>query len=202
MIQYYELFYRSGEREDIVSQCVPSPHHSRESLKTTADTFADLFDLEKRRLYAYIYAFVLDKAAADDIFQETSVILWKEFDSFEQGTSFRKWSNAIVFNCVRTYRRQQKRLVSGVSDELLEQLSVVTSHQDNTDQKWSMLQRCVSQLSTTAHQLYYGFYIDNLSAQAIAKKTGRSIFGIRKSIHLLRRKLFDCVDRQKVEHET
>jgi len=202
VIQYYELFYRSGEREDIVSQCVPSPHHSRESLKTTADTFADLFDLEKRRLYAYIYAFVLDKAAADDIFQETSVILWKEFDSFEQGTSFRKWSNAIVFNCVRTYRRQQKRLVSGVSDELLEQLSVVTSHQDNTDQKWSMLQHCVSQLSTTAHQLYYGFYIDNLSAQAIAKKTGRSIFGIRKSIHLLRRKLFDCVDRQKVEHET
>lgn len=184
-----------------MSQCVPSPRHSRGSLNTNADTFAALFDLEKRRLYAYIYAFVLDKAAADDIFQETSVILWKEFDSFEQGTSFRKWSNAIVFNCVRTYRRQQKRLVSGLSDELLEQLIAVTYQHSNTEQKWHMLQRCVSLLSDSAHQLYYGFFIENLSAQALADKTGRSIFGIRKSIHLLRRKLFDCVDRERAEHD-
>ena len=183
-------------------QNVPSPQSSRGSLDTTSDLFSAMFESEKQRLYAYIYAFVLDKAAADDIFQETSVILWKEFATFEQGTSFRKWSNTIVFNCVRTYRRQHKKLVSGLSDELLEQLSAVASHQDNTDQKWSMLQHCVSHLSTSAHQLYYGFYIENLSAQALADKTGRSIFGIRKSIHLLRRKLFDCVDKQKVEHDT
>ena len=107
-----------------------------------------------------------------------------------------------MFNCVRTYRRQQTKLVSGLSDELLEQLSAVASHQDNTDQKWGMLQHCVSHLSASAHQLYYGFFIENLSAQALADKTGRSIFGIRKSIHLLRRKLFDCVDKQKVEHDT
>ena len=51
-------------------------------------------------LFLYKGAFVLDKAAADDIFQETSVILWKEFETFEQGTSFRKWSNTIVFNWI------------------------------------------------------------------------------------------------------
>ena len=185
----------------MVSQSMPSIHSNRGCLNTTSDTFAALFEEEKRRLYAYIYAFVLDKAAADDVFQETSVILWKEFDTFEQGTSFRKWSNAIVFNCVRTYRRQQKKLVSGLSDELLEQLITVSVHKENTEQKWRMLQQCVSQLSASAHQLYYGFFIENLSAQALADKTGRSIFGIRKSIHLLRRKLFDCVDKVRAEHD-
>ena len=185
-----------------MSQNMPSPQGNRGSLEPTSNLFSAMFESEKKRLYAYIYAFVLDKAAADDIFQETSVILWKEFETFERGTSFRKWSNTIVFNCVRTYRRQQKKLVSGLSDELLEQLSAVAAHHENTDQRWSMLQHCVSHLTTSAHQLYYGFYIENLSAQALADKTGRSIFGIRKSIHLLRRKLFDCVDKQKVEHDT
>ncbi|WP_235207762.1 MULTISPECIES: sigma-70 family RNA polymerase sigma factor [unclassified Alteromonas] len=185
----------------MVSQSMPSPHSNHGSLKQASDAFATLFESEKQRLYSYIYAFVLDKAAADDIFQETSVILWKEFETFEQGTSFRKWSNTIVFNCVRTYRRQQKKLVLGLSDELFEQLISSSSHQENSDEKWRILQHCVSHLSDSAYQLYFGFYIENLSAQALADKTGRSIFGIRKSIHLLRRTLFDCVDKEKAEYD-
>ncbi|WP_342804423.1 sigma-70 family RNA polymerase sigma factor [Alteromonas sp. M12] len=173
------------------------PKKSSSHLHNTSSSFLELFEAERKRIYAYIYALVLNKAAADDIFQETSTILWQEFDKFEIGSSFSKWANAIVFNCVRTYRRQNKKFVVGISDELFDQL--IENVESNTleESKWHMLQKCISQLTGSAHQIFYGFYVENMSAQAIADKTGRSIYGIRKTIHLLRKKLFDCVDQNK-----
>ncbi|WP_242635086.1 hypothetical protein [Alteromonas sp. KUL42] len=47
---------------------MPTPQVNRGSLHTTSDLFSAMFESEKQRLYAYIYAFVLDKAAADDSF--------------------------------------------------------------------------------------------------------------------------------------
>lgn len=166
-------------------------------LQQNSEQFLTLFEPERRRIYAYIYAFVMDKAAADDIFQETSTILWREFEHFELGTSFTKWSNAIVFNCVRTYRRNRKKLVTGFSDELIEELVENTSYDDTYEKKWRVLQQCQSQLADSAQQIYHGFYIRNESAQSIADKTGRSIYAVRKSIHKIRKKLFDCVDSKK-----
>ena len=71
--------------------------------------FSQLFEADKNRLYAYIYAYVLDGSAADDIFQETSMTLWREFNKFELGTNFSKWANGIAFNRIRVFRRNNKK---------------------------------------------------------------------------------------------
>ncbi|WP_016957754.1 sigma-70 family RNA polymerase sigma factor [Catenovulum agarivorans] len=167
-------------------------------LVDTSAQFLALFEAERKRIYAYIYAFVGDKAAADDIFQETSTILWREFDKFTLGTSFTKWSNAIVFNCVRTFRRNNKSLV-GLSDEVLNELVANADYSQSSEQRWNALQSCRAQLPESDQRLYQDFYVENQNAQEIAGNTGRSIFGVRKSIHRLRKKLFDCVDRKKRE---
>lgn len=177
---------------------------SSQSLSKGAEdsaVFVELYEADKDRLYAYIYAFVLDHAAADDIFQETSLTLWREFERFELGTSFAKWANGVAFNRIRNVMRVNKKYLFDVDDSLLEEFyqnRTVDGIQaaENID-KWWHLQDCTSLLPAPLKNIYRSFYIDNLKAKEIAEQTGRSIHGVRKSIHKLRKLLFDCIESKQ-----
>jgi RNA polymerase sigma-70 factor (ECF subfamily) len=172
--------------------------NNNSELKSRSEVFVELFEADRKRLYAYIYAYMMNKAATDDIFQETSMALWHDFEKFEVGTNFSKWANGVAFNRIRVFRRNHKKLTLGLSDELIESMTDNIS-QDETymdSSRWQHLQACRTLLTNTDHKLYEDFYIQNLKAQTIAQQTGRSIFAIRKSIHKLRKKLFDCIDKK------
>lgn len=168
-----------------------------------SELFVTLFETDKNRLYAYIYAYVLDYAAADDIFQETSMTLWREFKRFEQGSSFSKWANGIAFNRIRTYRHNRNKYKLGVEDDIMQELADVISETDSTESSstWLHLKDCSSNLSAPLKKIYNAFYIEELKAKEIADHSGRSIYAIRKAIHKLRKVLFDCVE-QKVKEDS
>lgn len=50
--------------------------------------FVQLFSRDSWRLYRYILSAVLNHSDAEDILQNTSVVLWNKFDSFEPGSNF------------------------------------------------------------------------------------------------------------------
>ncbi len=171
---------------------------SKSTTLANSTVFVELYEADKNRLYAYIYAFVLDHAAADDIFQETSMTLWREFDRFEIGTQFTKWANGIAFNRIRNFIRTDKKYLLDLDDALLEafyQNRAEAAEQANakTD-KWWHLQHCTTLLSQPLATIYRAFYIDNYKAKEIAEQTGRSVHGVRKSVHKLRKSLFDCIE--------
>lgn len=167
---------------------------------STCNLFIDLFEADKNRLYAYIYAYMLDYAATDDIFQETSMTLWRDFSQFEQGSHFSKWANGIAFNRIRTYRQNRKKYKLGLKDDIVQELadtiSVSETSPTTRSSKWWHLQDCSSKLSAPLKKIYNAFYIEDLKAQEIADNSDRSIYAIRKSIHKLRKVLFDCVEHK------
>lgn len=164
--------------------------------------FRKLFEPDKNRLYSFIYAFVSNHSIADDIFQETSLTLWQEFEKFESGSNFSKWANVIAFNRVRHHRQAQKKYVLGLSEDFAEEFSnniaIMESQAVSQEKKWRHLEHCHALLSEPLKEIYQNFYVDNLTANNIAQSTNRSIHAIRKSVYKLRTKLFDCVDK-KVE---
>jgi RNA polymerase sigma-70 factor (ECF subfamily) len=165
-------------------------------VQKSPELFTNLFEADRKRLYAYIFAFVTNAAAADDIFQETSMVLWREFEKFTPGTNFSKWANGIAFNRIREYRRANKKKMIGLSEEVLEALVEVQNQEQEKEKKWQVLQICRAALPDHIQNLYEDFYVKNLKAQEIAEQSGRSIFAIRKSIHKLRKVLFDCVEQK------
>lgn len=168
---------------------------------TLSDSFISLFEADRRRIYAYIYAFVMDTDAADEIFQETSVLLWRDFENFEANSNFSKWANGIVFNRVRSYRRKEKKHTLCLSDEVIGELADKISPSDSSEKRWQALQSCRQQLTPILQQLYTDFYVNNATATEIAKTTERSVFAIRKSVQKLRKTLFDCIDRKQREDQ-
>ncbi|MCX6605442.1 MAG: hypothetical protein NTV52_17860 [Acidobacteria bacterium] len=43
---------------------------------------------------------------AEDVLQDTFLIAWRKFPSFELGTNFRAWLFRILFHCARHHRRR------------------------------------------------------------------------------------------------
>ena len=74
-------------------------------------------------LYAFIFRLVPSMADADDILQETNLVLWSKQAEFTPGTDFRAWAFRIARFQVMAHRRRQSldRLIFG--DELVERLA-------------------------------------------------------------------------------
>lgn len=166
-----------------------------------AEKFTELFEADKKRLYSFIHSYIFSSSAADDVFQETCLTLWKEFENFELGTNFSLWANAIAYRRAKNYQRSQKKYSLGFSDSFFEEFQEFQDSQIELeaesryqDQKLVFLEQCRSLLSTPLQQVYQNFYIQNKTANEIATDSGRSVYAIRKVVHKIRKKLFDCID--------
>ncbi len=80
--------------------------------------FASRLARHQTQLFGYIYSLVRDLDDADDLFQQTSLVLWDKFDQFDPSRSFVGWACGVarfeVLNFLRT--RSRNRLY--FSDEL------------------------------------------------------------------------------------
>lgn len=55
------------------------------------EEFVQLFSRSQRRLFLHILAQVSNPADAEEILQDTNVVIWSKFEQFQQGTNFIAW---------------------------------------------------------------------------------------------------------------
>lgn len=73
------------------------------------DAFAKLFAEHQRAIYALIRAFCRRPQDADDIFQETFVVVWRKREEFQPGTNFLAWAASIARYEALAYAKRQSR---------------------------------------------------------------------------------------------
>src|SRR6186997_1615582 len=74
----------------------------------------------QQRIYSYIFTLVPRRADADDLLQETSLVICEKFDEFEEGTDFVAWACQIAYWRVRYSRQKFARGKVLFSQELLD----------------------------------------------------------------------------------
>ena len=82
-------------------------------------SFVALFVKNQRRIYGYILTVVPDCNEADDLFQQTSLVLWEKADEFRPDGDFVRWACGIAFNVVRNWRVKKRRDRHCFSDEMM-----------------------------------------------------------------------------------
>jgi RNA polymerase sigma factor (sigma-70 family) len=60
----------------------------------------------QKRIYTFILALVPNHQDADDLFQETVLLMWSKFDSFTPGTSFVAWGCTIARYQILSVRKR------------------------------------------------------------------------------------------------
>lgn len=160
--------------------------------------FLNLYTEHRGGLFGHILALVGERELAQDVLQDASLLLWREFDKFTPGTSFGAWARAVALNCVRAARRT--RAVAVLNDELMQQIADDRSRmEDRLDQRWRQLQDCIGKLRDDDAALVNEYYVADATADVVANRRGLTVHAIRKSIKRIRRLLFDCVERTRAE---
>ena len=57
----------------------------------TTPEFIALLTSNQSRLYAYVLSLVGDRQQAQDVMQETNIVLWRKASQFTLGTNFGAW---------------------------------------------------------------------------------------------------------------
>jgi RNA polymerase sigma-70 factor (ECF subfamily) len=157
---------------------------------------ADLGRIQTQ-LFSYIYSLVRNLDDADDLFQQTCLVLWDRYHQFERGRSFLNWACGVaryeVLNFLRT--RSRRRLY--FSDEL--NLLLIEAHEslenDPFEDRRGALEHCMKKLRVQDADLLAACYGASTRVPDVASAWGRSTHSIHNSLRRIRRTLFECVQR-------
>jgi RNA polymerase sigma-70 factor (ECF subfamily) len=152
-------------------------------------------------LFAFIFSFVRDFHAAEDIFQETCVIIWSKADVFEPGTNFLAWARAIAIREIRAGWKKKKRAVPALTPETIETLSEVWSERfadeeeerESYEERRRVLYECIGLLKGRSRDALVGFYEKGMACADIARRHKTSLAAIHMLLKRVREKLFECV---------
>lgn len=165
--------------------------------------FVSLFVRNQRRIYGYILTVVPDFNDADDIFQQTSMVLWEKAAEFRAGSDFVRWACGIAFNVVRNHRVKQRRDRHFFSDEMLNRIAEVRAEKsDWLDAMLTALGGCMDGLVQADHELLTACYSGEQSIRTLSQQIGRTENSIYQRLYRIRAKLMQCIEeknRQRVQ---
>ncbi len=160
-------------------------------------TYVSYITKYQSALYAYILTIHPDRNAAEDVLQETNLILWKRIDDFEMGTNFQAWAYKIAyFQTMRYLKTKKRKSWLFYNDELLDVLNEETLERfDNIMEKRDALKHCISKLKPDDAELLNIRYEHNASLAEISEITGRSEGALKQVFLRIRRTLRAGIER-------
>lgn len=178
---------------------MPDPTTQPSSDRTAQ--FLEMLNAHDRSLSLYVYGLVPRDSEAEDLLQQTKMLLWKHFDDFTLGTNFLAWARKTAFHQVLTYRRKKKRQHLPLEEETLEALGAAVSDlAEHGTARHEALRACVSRLPTEHQQLVRLRYFQEMEIADIAKKIDRTEAAVYRALSRVRMVLMECVKKQAEEY--
>ena len=161
------------------------------------EEFVQLFSRNQRRLYLHILGQLGNSDDAEDILQETNVVIWRKFDRFQPGTNFIAWSFQIANFEVMKFRDRRRSSKLVFSDALIEMIAQESEEsQDDFDQRRGALRECLKKLRPKDRELIQSRYSPGNKGKDVAAVLDRPMNSVYQSIGRIRKTLFECITRQ------
>jgi RNA polymerase sigma-70 factor (ECF subfamily) len=165
------------------------------------DEFMRLFVHLQPRLYAYIRSLVPNRTDAEEVLQETGVVLWKKFDDFEPGSEFARWATRVARLQVLAFYKRRKRNVLHFSQSFVEAMAdeaVALTH--DASPYYEALEGCLAKLSPADRDLIRRRYeCSSRTARQVAREQGRPETTVYNALARIRRNLLRCM-QLSLEH--
>ncbi|MBN1396346.1 MAG: sigma-70 family RNA polymerase sigma factor [Pirellulales bacterium] len=170
------------------------------TLPQKVDRFMAALMANQRHLYQYVHVLLPRQQDAEDVMQNTLLVLWKKFDQFDQSTSFYAWASRVAYLETLSYRRRNNRLVTILDEGLLEQISIeVEAKQDLLEARREAMERCADKLNLLDRQLLDLRYAPGATVKDVARRLGRPANSVSKSLGRIRQALWDCINLELAE---
>ena len=158
--------------------------------------FLRLFLQNQRRLYAHILMLRPNRADADDLLQETSLVMWDKFDANDPPADFLAWGRRIAYHKVLDFYKKSKRAKNRLTEVFLERVSALAGEAaaiEQADLRRDALAGCLEKLPERSRELLKLRFSDGATTQSTSEQVGKSVDVVYKALAKLRQNLFDCV---------
>jgi RNA polymerase sigma-70 factor, ECF subfamily len=187
------------------SMCVESlqdsPVTEQQSDPADPQRFLRLFMENERRIYGFIASLLPNMADAEDVLQETSLVLWQKFDQFRVGSDFIAWACRVAQLQVLKFYEKQGRSKLRFDFETLETIAKeVLTMGPLLEARHQALGKCLDEMTDRDRDLLRRRYAEDTSPQQIAEQVGRSIHAIYKALSRIHDGLLKCI-RGKLDKE-
>jgi RNA polymerase sigma-70 factor (ECF subfamily) len=162
-------------------------------------TLVGLLTETQAALRLYVHSLLPGDPSAHDVAQRTSLLLWQKRSEFVIGTNFKAWAFSVARYEVLHHRKQQVRdsrlvfgldLESQLSDDLLER-------EVQPERRHAALMDCLTKLRAADRELLlYRYAPDAGTLEDYSARSGRSVGGLKVTLHRLRNLLLGCIRKQ------
>ena len=161
---------------------------------------SDEFVLEltqaQQRLLSYIYRRVANREQAEEVLQQTNLVLCRKANEFEPGTNFNAWAMTVAHYQALSYRRTLVRDRLVFTDEVASLMGEEEGDQSFLTERLGHLRHCYQSLSEDNRNLLSRRYDQSESIQHIATELSRTVGAVKVKLHRLRRKLMHCIENR------
>ena len=165
-----------------------------------SDDFVALLTNSQRKLHAYIFSLVWNPADADDVLQETNIVLLKKAAEYDSSRDFLPWALAIArFQALAGLKRRQ-RLRFVFDDALATCLADDAAREDPVfEARRLALATCLQKLPPAHRDLLLRRYEPKAVVGDMAATLGLSLKALSDRLRRIREKLLQCIVRTLAE---
>jgi RNA polymerase sigma-70 factor (ECF subfamily) len=145
--------------------------------------FEDIYKAYWHKIFRLCMGYVNDYDLAQDMAQETFIIVWQQLPKFRKESNISTWIFRIASNnCLRQIEKQKRFPQSEMPLNLPEEKS------ENKDPQIQFLCRCISELPET-DRIIISLELEDINQAEIARIIGLSEANVRVRIHRIKEKL-------------
>jgi RNA polymerase sigma-70 factor len=164
------------------------------------EEFARLFARHARQIYAFIMTLVFSHHDAEEVFQNTNVVLWDKFAEFRTGSSFFAWASRIAyFEALNLFKQRRVSLLSGDAIDALASEAIALS--DQSSARMDALSECLSRLTPADREVIQDRYFYQRPPKQIAAMHSRSLDSVYRALSRIHNLLLNCVERTMAREE-
>ncbi|WP_397568388.1 sigma-70 family RNA polymerase sigma factor [Schlesneria sp. T3-172] len=159
--------------------------------------FVQLFTHHQRRLFLYILSQVSNPLDAEEILQETNVVIWSKSAKYQPGTNFLAWVSQIANFEVMKFRTRKRREKLVFSDEFLQSVAEESlERSEELESRRAALVDCLNRLRPKDRELIQLRYAPGERGKHLAEQIGRPANSVYQSLGRIRRSLLDCIQQK------
>ena len=161
------------------------------------EEFVALFVRHEAAVHSFVLTLLPDLSAAEDVMQQASLTMWRRFDQYESGTSFRNWAFQIAKFTAMNHLTKMRRDRHVFSERLLDLLAEQTLQQaDQLDAQRRALAFCIESLGPDDRVVLAGCYQESSTIKTFAETMGQTANAIYKRLNRIRSRLLRCIERR------
>ena len=150
----------------------------------------------QRALYSYILCLLPNRTDAEDVLQETNLVLCKKFNEYDEKGNFQAWAFRIAKFQVMAHLTKNRRSKICFSNELVETLAEEEFDHSQLKLSQKALQLCYEELPLHMKDIARLRFKDEAPLKEICKKVGRPMGSVSATLHRIRGHLLQCVKQK------